>query len=333
MKQLEKLIISNFLNEKGQLYKQIPLFYQSFGLPLGTAEVIVVNHALTGNSEVTGSKGWWKKLIGDDKIIDTNKFTILSFNIPGNGYDGNADNLIENYPDFTARDIASLFLLGLKHLQVEKIYALIGGSLGGGIAWEMVALQTDYIQHLIPIAADWKASNWVIANCLIQDTILKNSVNPVHDARLNAMMLYRTPQSFRKEFNRSFNNDENVFSIEEWLLHHGSKLKKHFELSSYLLMNHLLKTIDITRGRGSFKEVIQTVKSSIHLITVDTDLLFTADENKETFEVLKTIKSNVFYHKIESVHGHDAFLIEYEQLSKIIGSIFNLQKNISYANS
>ena len=207
---------------------------------------MLVNHALTGNSNVSGKEGWWKDLIEDGKAIDTRKFTILSFNIPGNGYDG---FVIDNYKDFVARDIAHIFLIGLEELGIEKLFALTGGSLGGGIAWEMAVIKPDVTEHLIPVATDWKSTDWLIANCQIQEQFLVNSKNPVHDARMHAMLCYRTPESFKERFQRSTNEDLQIFNVESWLLHHGKKLQERFQLSAYKLMNQLLKTIDVTKGR------------------------------------------------------------------------------------
>ncbi|GAW88466.1 homoserine O-acetyltransferase [Flavobacterium psychrophilum] len=99
------------------------------------------------------------------------------------------------------------------------------------------------------------------------------------------------------------------------------------------MMNHLIKTIDITRNRKDFVTVAKVIQSNIHIIAVDTDYFFTADENRETYQDLKKVKQNVFYHEIKSIHGHDAFLIEYKQLSKILESVFNKQKQQNYANN
>ena len=85
----------------------ITLSYEQFGRELHTAPVVLVNHALTGNSNVAGADGWWAPLVGPGKCIDTDRFTILCFNIPGNGYDG---FLIENYRDFVAADVARIFI-------------------------------------------------------------------------------------------------------------------------------------------------------------------------------------------------------------------------------
>lgn len=330
---LQKIDILNFKLENGKLLSKTPLFYQTFGQPIGNAPVVIVNHALTGNSNVTGENGWWNDLIGENKIIDTNYFTIISFNIPGNGFDGNPENLITNYKDFAAKDIASIFLEGINLLQIETVFALIGGSLGGGIAWEMANLQPTKFQNLIPIATDWKASDWVIANVLVQDQILNNSDNPIVDARLHAMLLYRTPQSFKKKFNRKKQSDLNDYQIESWLVNHGFKLQNRFKLEAYKLMNHLLKTIDITKETNDFEISASKISANIHIVSVDTDYFFIPDENRETFEILKPIKQNVFYHEIKSIHGHDAFLIEFDQLAQILEPIFNKQKQQNHVNA
>ena len=86
MSAIQKIIFEDFPLRNGVIQPKIVLSYQLFGQPIGTAPLVLVNHALTGNSQVTGENGWWKSLIGENKTIDTNKYTILAFNIPGNGY-------------------------------------------------------------------------------------------------------------------------------------------------------------------------------------------------------------------------------------------------------
>lgn len=333
MKKLEKIDLFNFELENGKQRAYISLFYQVFGQPINTAPIVVVNHALTGNSNITGENGWWNDLIGENKTIDTNYFTVIAFNIPGNGFDNNFGNLISNYKDFTIRDIARIFWEGLFFLNVNSVFALIGGSLGGAIAWEMVTLQPDKIENLIPIATDWKATDWVIANVLIQDQILNNSDDPIADARLHAMLLYRTPQSVNQRFQREKFNENSIFQIENWLVNHGIKLKNRFRLSSYKLMNHLLKTNDITRERNNFQSIITTINANIHIVAVDTDYFFIADENRKDYQQAKMVKENVFYHEINSIHGHDAFLIEFNQLAKILSPIFIIQKQQKYVSA
>ena len=316
---IQNIQIQNFITESGAHYPIINLSYQIFGLSLNSAPIVLVNHALTGNSQVIGTQGWWNDLIGESKTIDTLKYTVLAFNVPGNGYDGFS---IENYQDFNARDIAQLFNQGIATLKIYQLFAIIGGSVGGGIAWEMAALEPKITQHLIPIATDWKSTDWLIANCFLQEQILANSSKPIEDARIHAMLCYRTPESFSSKFKRTTNEELDIYNIESWLAHHGNKLQKRFQLSAYKMMNQLLKTIDITRGRDSFAAVASKIEANIHIIGIDSDLFFTANENRATYEELKKYKENVSYQEIVSIHGHDAFLIEYQQLHNLLAAIF-----------
>ena len=315
----QSITLQNFTTESGVFYASLNLSFEAFGPALNTAPIVLVNHALTGNSQVVGENGWWNSLIGESKTIDTDKYTILVFNVPGNGYD---ETVIENYLDFNARDVARLFLEGINFLKIQQLYAIIGGSVGGGIAWEMLALEPKIAQHLIPIATDWKSTDWLIANCYLQEQILNNSSKPIEDARIHAMLCYRTPESFKEKFQRTTNEELAVFNVESWLNHHGSKLQKRFQVSAYKMMNQLLKTIDISRNRGSFEEVASKIEADIHIIAINSDLFFPAYENKETFEQLKKLNKKVSYQEIKSIHGHDAFLIEYEQLDNLLKDIF-----------
>jgi len=321
MAHLHYITLTNYVTESGKTITP-KLSYQTFGKALHSAPIILVNHALTGNSNVVGEDGWWNDIIGDDKCIDTNDYTILAFNILGNGYDNIAENCIENYKDFTARDIAKLFALAIEQLEIDNLFAVIGGSVGGGIAWELAALKPKLIQHLIPIATDWKSTDWVIANCHIQDAILNNSSQPLVDARMHAMTLYRTPESLTQKFDRTKKNDT-LYNIESWLSYHGNALDNRFQLAAYKLMNQILRTIDITRNRTDFLEVASKIEGDIHIITINSDLFFKADENWNTYVDLKGVKDNVNIHEIKSVHGHDAFLIEFDQLARFLKPIFS----------
>jgi len=312
--------VKDFTTKSGFQISTLQLSYQLFWLELGTAPVVLVNHALTANSSVVGENGWWNQVIGKNKTIDTTKVTVIAFNIPGNGFDG---LLIDNYKDFVAKDIANMFLLALKKLRICKLHAIIGGSLGGGIAWEMAVLNPAIAEHIIPIAADWKSTDWLIANCFIQEQFLLNSKNPVHDARMHAMMCYRTPASYKAKFNRSVHEELKIFNIESWLLHHGKKLQERFQLSAYKMMNHLLSTIEVTNTKNWAFE-LNKIKAQIHLVAINSDLFFLAEENKETFRELSKFNLEMTYHEIKSIHGHDAFLIEFDQLDKILRPIFNM---------
>jgi len=298
--------------------------YQLFGKPLHEAPIVLINHALTGNSNVAGEGGWWTQIVGPGKVIDTNLYTVLAFNIPGNGQDQNPSNLIENYQDFTARDIAQIFALALEDLKITQLFAVIGGSVGGGLAWELAALRPSLIEHLIPVASDWKSTDWLLANCHIQDRILNNSSEPLADARMHAMSLYRTPESLKSKFDRTLQDGEAIFAVESWLNYHGKVLNERFQLAAYKLMNQVLRTIDITQGKQDFIQVASKITSNIHIITINSDLFFKPEENWETYVDLKIHKDNVTISEIQSIHGHDAFLIEFAQIQNILEPVFSL---------
>ncbi|MFB9121447.1 alpha/beta fold hydrolase [Bergeyella porcorum] len=309
---LHNITIKDFKTQSGKEY-DIPLSYQVFGQPLHTAPVVMVNHALTGNSDVAGEKGWWNTLVGNEKPVDTQRFTVIAFNVPGNGYD---DFFIENYQDFSAFDIAKLFLLGLEYLKITKLKALIGGSVGGSIAWEMLAQKPDLAEQFIPVATDFKTTDWLHSQCLIQKFLLESETEPLQKARIHAMLCYRTPDSLNLRFKRETDAEKGILKSHDWLNYHGRALNERFSLKAYKLMNHLLMTINVEESK------LPEITADIHLISVDSDLFFPAFEIKNSFEILKQKKSNVFYHEIKSIHGHDAFLMEYEQLDEMIKSIF-----------
>jgi homoserine O-acetyltransferase len=229
------------------------------------------------------------------------------------------------------RDIANIFLIGLEKLKIKKLFAIIGGSIGGGLVWEIAALSPELSENYIPIASDWKSSDWLLANTRLQKQILNNSSQPVHDARMHAMLCYRSPLSFQKKFDRS--KDSHIFNVESWLLHHGKKLQERFQLKSYKLMNHLLSKIDITRGgKLKFENIISKVKGNIYIVSVDSDLFFTDFQNRETFYKACVIKDNMFFKTIKSDHGHDAFLIEFDQLRELLLEIFTRKHTLILSN-
>lgn len=324
---LNSIQVTDYRTQTGALYPKLELTYQVFGASIeSSSKKVLICHALTGNSAVTGVNGWWKEIVGPHKLIDTTRFTVIAIDIPGNGFDGKPENLISHYEDFTVRDIAILFVDLLKQIGIYQIDIAIGGSLGGGICWELAVLFPDFVNTIIPVAADWKATDWILANNLVQMQILKNSKDPLHDARMAAMLWYRTPESFKSKFDRSRNEEKDLFNIESWLFHHGEKLRGRFTLEAYRLMTNLLSTLDITRGRGSFEEVAKEIKARIILVAINTDLCFVPEETTDTFARLRKLGKDVEYHEIKSVHGHDAFLIEFEQLSTELASVFKTQQ-------
>ena len=259
-------------------------------------------------------------MIGKAKTIDTDKYAVIAFNIPGNGFDG---VLVDDYDSWNSGTIATFFYEGLSQLGVKDLFAVIGGSIGAGIAWEMAAIYPKFIKHLIPVGGDWKSTDWMIANTFLQKQILSTHKNPLEIARMQAMLCYRTPKSFKLRFNRSKNEELKIFNVESWLSHHADKLADRFELKAYQTMNHLLGSIDITRNGKSFEELIQTIESEIHIFSIDSDLFFPLEEDKETVSRASAVGVKINHKIISSDFGHDAFLMEPEKVIPLLHPIFN----------
>ena len=310
---LQQTHILRFTTQSGQSFEDIPLSYQLFGKPLHTAPIILINHALTGNSDVAGEKGWWNTLVGEDKVIDLNRYTVLSFNVPGNGYD---EFLLDEYAAFSAYDVAAIFIKGLEQLNISHLDTLIGGSVGGSIGWEMLVQKPDLADRFIPVATDHKTSDWLHSQCLVQKFLLESEEQPLEKARLHAMLCYRTPDSLNVRFKGEKVEDQSILKSHDWLNYHGRSLSQRFTLKAYRLMNHLLMNISTTQ------EQISKINAEIYLISVDSDLFYPAFEIKNTYQFLKNSNKNVHYNEIKSIHGHDAFLMEYEQLNQILEPIF-----------
>lgn len=313
---LKELRIDAFTSEKGEVFRDFPLTYEVAGPALGQAPIVLVNHALTGNSTVTGERGWWKQLIGAEGAISPESYTILSFNIPGNGYDGRESPS----PDrFTLRDVGRLFLLALERLGVGRLYAIIGASMGGALTWQLAYLAPQLAEHIFPIACDYRASDWLLTQTLIQKQILANSTDPLRDARIHAMACYRTPQSLNARFGSARSEEAGDYLVEQWLSYHGDTLKRRFLLSAYGVMTHLTYTIEVCQEA----EELARIASTIHLVSIDSDLLFTHDRAVATYQrLLPLVAQGITLGTIHSIHGHDAFLMEYQQLNDLIAPYF-----------
>jgi homoserine O-acetyltransferase len=310
--------------------QDIHVSYQTFGRELHTAPIVLVNHALTSNSSVTS---WWGDIVGAGKTIDLDRFTVLALDIPGNGFDGVTDHLIYNYQEWCLADVALAFAKAIQSLNIDSIEIGIGGSIGGALLWEMLVIAPKLFKTIVPIAADWKATDWLIACCHVQETILSNSSHPIQTARQHAMTFYRSPQGLKQKFDRQKIGEE--FKVNQWLDYHGDALEERFSLPSYRLLNHLLWNTNASHDfDGSIENVVLKTDTSIHLIAIDSDGFFLAQEDLETFQLLQN-QHDIFYYEIQSAHGHDAFLIEHDQVASILEKIVinHLDKQVVHSTS
>lgn len=312
--QLNYFTVTDFISSSEKRCS-ISLSYQVFGKPLHSAPIVLCFHALTGNSEVAGEKGWWKSLVKEEGVIDLDRFSVLCFNVPGNGYfetESDAPSLLSTY------DVARLILEGLEALEIEELHSVIGGSIGGALAFQLLVISPRLSKRLIAIACHYCTSDWLYAQCLIQEELLSLEKNPIENARAHAMLLYRTPESLNERFKNACDTTSRKRASLSWLEHHGNQLRNRYSLKSYRQMNRLLQSLEVRPSE------LLKIQAEIHLIGIDSDLLFPASEMRACYEFLKSEQKKVTYQEIHSPHGHDAFLMEYNQLIQLLNPLYSI---------
>ncbi len=322
--------------------EKLPGFELSFSTQghLTTAKdsVIWVIHALTGDTNV---HIWWSGLVGEDKFYDPTKHFIVCANLLGSCY-GSTQPLSANpitgkpyyydFPNLTTKDMArSLDLLRI-HLGISSINTIIGGSLGGQVAVEWAYTLQEKVRNTIILASNAKTSPWTIGfnetqRMAIESDSTWGQQDPkagkkgLEAARAIAMISYRHPENFSK--NQADNSEKtDQYRISSYLRYQGQKLSNRFNALSYWVLSKTMDSHDLGRGRGGVEKALSEISSKVLAIGVDRDLLFLKEESQF---IAQHVQRGT-YREINSPYGHDAFLIEYEQLNYILSS-FYLENN------
>jgi homoserine O-acetyltransferase/O-succinyltransferase len=333
--------------ESGAYISDAAVAYETYGEinPDGT-NVILICHALTGDAHASNynknssREGWWEGIIGESKAFDPTKHFIVCSNFLGSCYGTSGPKEINpltgklyrmDFPQMTVRDMVKLQYKLLVHLGVKKLKAITGGSLGGMQTLEWALLFPDMVESIIPIATSTRHSAWAIGlneiqrKAIMEDPEWKNGnyeqqpLKGLSTARMLAMMSYRSDQNFEVRFGREtrFKNDDYTkpyFQVESYLHYQGQKLVKRFDANTYIYITRAMDLHDVTFNRGSLKETLNKIKAKTLCIGIDTDILYPSREQKE----IASLIPNSQYFEIQSLYGHDAFLIEYDQLNETI---------------
>lgn len=324
----------NFILESGEVLHGIEIAYTVYGkMNKFKNNVIWFCHALTGNSEV---KSWWGGLVGKGKFFNPDNYFIICANILGSCY-GSTGPLSINpktkkpyyhtFPRISIRDIANSLVLLKKYLQIEKIHILIGGSLGGMQALEWSIIEPKLCNHLILMATSAQSSPWFIALNESQRMAIEadqswneshNSagINGMKVARSIALLSYRTYHIYK--FSQSEENSSKIdyYRSSSYQRYQGEKLATRFNAFSYWILTKLLDSHHIGRNRGNIESTLNTISIPTTVIGISSDLLFPPEEQKFIAQNIP----NAMYFEINSLYGHDGFLLEFEKIASILKS-------------
>ena len=273
--------------------------------------VVLALHALTGSSDV--ARGWWRGLVGPGLPLDTSRFAVLSPNLLGSchGSTGPVDE-DDGFPAITTRDQARAIGVLLERLGIPRVRLVTGGSLGGMVALEFVAAFPGRTDAAVVFAAPAAASAAAIGWVHVQREILRAvGDDGLALARQVAMLSYRTPTGLQRRFARE--DGATGRAVQEWLRVHGERLRARFTPASYLTLLDAMDSHDVGRGRGGVGERLRTSGARLTGVGIPGDLVYPAEAVASWVAA-----SGGTYREITSDVGHDAFLVELDQVGAIL---------------
>ena len=319
-----------FQLENGQIIENLTIAYHTAGmLNPEKNNIIWVCHALTANSDVFD---WWAGLFGENELFNPKDHFIICANVIGSNY-GSTNPLSINpetnspyyryFPTITIKDMANAHQLLADHLGISTIHLLIGGSLGGQQALEFTLLNQVKVDNLVLLATNAVHSPWGIAFNESQRLAIEAdpTFNNIEDggrngliaARTIAMLSYRTYTIYNDK-QKDDDSVYNDFKASSYQKYQGRKLANRFNAYSYWILSKAMDSQNITRNRESLEESLAQISSNTLVIGISSDILFPPSEQKFIANYIPDAK----YTEIDSIFGHDGFLVELEELNAIL---------------
>lgn len=276
--------------------------------------LVVVFHSLTG---VPAPREWWPGVVGPGAPLDPARYAILCTNLLGSCYGTTLPRQPgAARPAITTRDMARLVKLLVDEVGARSVALATGGSLGGMVALEWAATFPELTRAVVAFAAPAAHTAQAIAwNHLQRRAIELAGEDGLALARMIGMLSYRTAGEFETRFGRSMRED-GYFQMRSYLDHHGKKLVERFDTESYLSLMDAMDSHDVGRGRGGMAAALRAFRGRLVGVGIPGDLLYAEDNVRAWVDA-----AAAEYRAINSPHGHDAFLLEVEQVAAILDGI------------
>ena len=350
IKDFKKLIVKKPLTlDCGKVINEFPIAYETYGtLNEKKDNGILIFHALTGDqfiagkNPITNKDGWWSYAVGSGKSIDTDKYFLICANVIGGCMGSFGPSHIDpetnnpygtNFPVITINDMVNAQVNLLDHFGIDKLFSVIGGSMGGMQVLQFVSNFPDKAKTAIPIACTSSHSAQNIAfNELGRQSIMadpnwingdyqkenKNPSNGLSVARMAAHITYLSKKGLENKFGRKLQERDDLkfgfdadFQIESYLRYQGSVFVDRFDANSYLYITRAMDYFDLPRKfEGSLSKAFNNTKTKFFIISFTSDWLYPTQENKEIVIALNSIGADVGFAEIESDKGHDSFLLD-----------------------
>ena len=337
-----------FALDQGDTLRDVTIAYETWGVrePDGSNAVLVC-HAWTGDTHAAGragpghpTPGWWDDMIGPGRFIDTDRWFVVCANVLG-GCQGSTGPASANpldgrpygsrFPVVTIRDMVRSQARLADHLGVRRWAAVIGGSMGGMQAIEWAITYPDRVGAVVPIATCIQSTAQQIAWGTIGRRAIRldprwrggdyydaepgdGPTAGLAVARQIAQVTFRSDNVFTERFGRQLTDGE--FEVENYLRYHGDKLAHRFDTNSYLVMSKAMDLHDVARGRGSLAAAAARAVAPSLTIGIVSDMLYPIYQQRQIAELLGATGRPAGFVEVDSPHGHDAFLIETEQVGE-----------------
>lgn len=330
--------------------------------------VILVCHALTGDQyvaethPVTGKPGWWSRAVGPGRAIDTDRFYVLCVNVLGGcmGSSGprtvrdNGEPWGTDFPPITIRDMVFAQAKLLDHLGIERLFAAIGGSMGGMQVLQWVASFPERVGAAMPIAtAPFHSAQNIAFNEVSRQAICGDPdwcggrywahgtipAKGLAVARMMAHITYLSEEALTQKFGRRTRRDAvpsqepatsgnslfgEIFEVESYLRHQGSSFVRRFDANSYLTITRALDYFDLSADYdGDLSAPFRHCTTRFCIISFTSDWLFPTSQSRLLARALNRAGVNVSFVEIESDRGHDAFLLEEPDLDRTMRGFIN----------